>query len=361
MMESIVKRLYAHADAAQPARDPRRRGRRGRRVTCHRVARAGRQPARVEGHASARVGRRRAAELRAQPPRPLAAARLDDGRGDRRARRRDGVLRRSAQGRAGAARGGGVPRARRQHGARRAPRARGDPDAGRPPRGRPDRRDLGRLRGHRRARGVLRQRAGGRRRGSGGAGERGRASRSSSSIWPRPTGTGASATSGPPDSAAARHAARSGRPRASGSRRSISPSGRAELPLPPDYVRTGDRESTERVARATALELLDARAARRRRSSPAPTCSPWACSGRRASAGSRSRRTWRSSRSTSRRSPTCSIRPSRRSTATTASSATAPPTCCSRRSTGRATTAARSRFERMPLALRPRRSCGCGG
>ena len=33
--------------------------------------------------------------------------------------------------------------------------------------------------------------------------------------------------------------------------------GRAELPLPPDYVRTGDRESTEGVARATALEMLD--------------------------------------------------------------------------------------------------------
>ena len=198
--------------------------------------------------------------------------------------------------------------------------------AGRPSGGRPDRRDLGRIRGHRRARRVLRQRAGGRRRGSGRAGEpvghhaAGRAS-----------GPGARSPAhrlpGPARQRAARHAVHlAGR---AGADRGVPSRGRARRARASAGLRPHRRSRVDRGGRARhgarscstcehaptaivagtdmlAMGVL-AGGARPRARDPAAT--------------------WRWSRSTSHRSPTCSIRRSRRSTGTTASSATAPPTC----------------------------------
>ena len=94
------------AEVAARAATPdagRCRGRRGR-VPGHRLARDVRRAERQPGRPRPRVGGGRAARLRAQPTRPLAAQRLDDGHRDRRPGRRHRLLRARSRARGAAAR-----------------------------------------------------------------------------------------------------------------------------------------------------------------------------------------------------------------------------------------------------------------
>ena len=186
------------------------------------------------------------------------------------------------------------------------PRARGDAQPARAPGRRPDHRDLRRLRGHRRARRVLRRRAARRRRRGDRAGQRrGRGAAR------RPSGAGARAAA---DRVRRARRTRSGdgrtpavftaRERLDGFRASA---GRAGLPLPPEYIRFADplhgaTRASRRHRAARARRAADRGRGRDGHARHGRSCR------RRAPAACGSPTTSPSSPSTSRRTPTCSSR-----------------------------------------------------